>query len=371
MKIIIIKAFVLCIRILYAFMKLRKTQNKIVWLSRQSDSKSFDMLLLEDALKKESPSTKQVFRLKKLKDESSLSLSYIFSIFGDMWEMASAKVVITDTYSIPVSCLKHKKELEIIQLWHALGAVKKFSLQAAGKAQGRDMSVSQAMHMHENYTYVIAPSRITGRFYCEAFGCKEECIKIFSLPRVDDLMDGKNRREEFLELNPEYKGKKLVAYIPTFRTDDDVYAQMLYDAFKTCEDYKLIISAHPLSKTAETDNYKFNGSFSSKDFIKMSDIIISDYSACSFEAALFEKPLYFYIPDYDIYTDEQGLNVDMKKEMPHASFEDARELVKSIESGEYDIKTVVDFGNKYVENKGTDNSQKIAEFITSLINKKV
>ncbi len=367
MKILIIKIFVFCIRIMYALMKLRKTQNKIVWLSRQSDSKSFDMLLLEDALKNESPSTKQVFRLKKLKDESSLSLSYIFSIFGDMWEMASARVVITDTYSIPVSCLKHKKELEIIQLWHALGAVKKFSLQAAGKAQGRDMSVSQAMHMHENYTCVIAPSEITGKFYCEAFGCDKECIKIFSLPRVDDLMDGKNRREEFLELNPEYKGKKLVAYIPTFRTDDDVYAQMLYDAFKESKEYKLIISAHPLSKTAQTDNYKFNGSFSSKDFIKLSDVIISDYSACSFEAALFEKPLYFYVPDYSVYTEEQGLNVDMKMEMPHATFEDAAALVKAIETDDYDVQTVVNFGNKYVENKGTDNSRRIAEFIASLI----
>ena len=367
MKILIIKIFVLCIRILYAFMKMRKTQDKIVWLSRQSDSKSFDMLLLEDAIKEATPSTKQVFRLKKLKDESALSLSYIFSIFGDMWEMASAKVVITDTYSIPVSCLSHKKDLSIIQLWHALGAVKKFSLQAAGKAQGRDMSVSKAMHMHENYTYVIAPSKVTGGFYCEAFGCKEECIKIFSLPRVDDLMDGTDRREEFLELNPEYKGKKLVAYIPTFRTDDDVYAEMLYNAFKACENHKLIISAHPLSKTAQTDNYKYNGDFSSKDFIKLSDIIISDYSACSFEAALFEKPLYFYIPDYSIYTDEQGLNVDMKKEMPHASFEDAAELVKSIESGEYDVQTVIDFGNKYVENKGTDNSKQIAEFVATLI----
>ena len=43
------------------------------------------------------PETKQVFRLRRLKDESSLSLSYIFSLFGDMWEMASARVVIVDT----------------------------------------------------------------------------------------------------------------------------------------------------------------------------------------------------------------------------------------------------------------------------------
>ena len=97
MKILILKIFVLCINILYAFMKLRKTQNKILYLSRQSDEKSPDMLMLESEIKKVSPETQQVFRLKRLKDESAISLSYILSIFGDMWEMASAKVVITDT----------------------------------------------------------------------------------------------------------------------------------------------------------------------------------------------------------------------------------------------------------------------------------
>ena len=180
MKLLIIKVFVLFIRILYAPMKLRKTENKIVWLSRQSDSKSSDMIMLEKAISELSPETKQVFRLRRLKDESALSLSYIFSIFGDMWELASSKVAIVDTYSIPVSCLSHKKDLETVQIWHALGAVKKFSLQSAGKAQGRDLGVSKAMHMHENYDYVISPSHKTAEFYCEAFGCKEENIKIFS-----------------------------------------------------------------------------------------------------------------------------------------------------------------------------------------------
>ena len=97
MKLFIIKVFVLFIRILYAPMKLRKTQNKILWLSRQSDVKSSDMTMLEKAISDLSPETKQIFRLKRLKDESSLSVSYVFSIFGDMWEIASAKIVLVDS----------------------------------------------------------------------------------------------------------------------------------------------------------------------------------------------------------------------------------------------------------------------------------
>ena len=52
MKLLIIKVFVLFIRIIYAPMKLRKTKNKIVWLSRQSDEKSKDFQMLSEEIKK-------------------------------------------------------------------------------------------------------------------------------------------------------------------------------------------------------------------------------------------------------------------------------------------------------------------------------
>ena len=366
MKLLIIKVFVLFIRVLYAPMKLRKSQNKILWLSRQSDVKSSDMIMLEKAIQNITPETKQVFRLRRLKDESSLSFSYILSLFGDMWEMASSRVVIVDTYSIPVSCLNHKKSLTTIQIWHALGAVKKFSLQAAGKAQGRDSRVAKALHMHENYDYVIAPSVEASRFYCDAFGCSEDKIRVLSLPRVDILLDSTDKREEFLLLNPQYKGKKIVAYIPTFRDNDEAFATNISEVFKNNEKYGLVVSSHPLSKTTESGKFKFNGDFISRDLIKLADVIVTDYSACAFEASLLGKPMYFYIPDYEIYKKEQGLNVDVKKEMPTVSFESAENLLSCINTDEYDFNMLSAFSEKYVENRKTNNTELMAEFICSV-----
>jgi CDP-ribitol ribitolphosphotransferase len=347
-------------------MKLRKAQNKILYLSRQSNDKSTDMKMLEDEIRRISPETKQVFRLRRLKDESAITLSYIFSIFGDMWEMASSRVVITDTYSIPVSCLRHKAELQIVQIWHAMGAVKKFSLQAAGKAQGRDSGVAKAMHMHENYTCVLAPSQETGRVYCEAFGCDKSALKILSLPRVDVILDGADRKNEFISLNPEFKGKEIVVYVPTFRKGDGDYAQLLHSAFSASEQ-KLVISAHPLSEAAQSGAYKFNGEFTSLDLMKLADAVITDYSACAFEGALLNKPLYFYIPDYEQYRQEQGLNVDVATVLPGTAFTDAGELAKNISPENYDFKQLSVFADKYVENKKTNNTELLASFICSLL----
>ena len=92
-------------------------------------------------------------------------IAYCFSIIGDMYYLATSKVAIIDTYSITVSCLKHKKSLKVIQMWHALGALKKFGLQSVGTKEGRDEKISRAMCMHKNYDYVLAPSKKTAKFY--------------------------------------------------------------------------------------------------------------------------------------------------------------------------------------------------------------
>lgn len=363
MKLLIIKLFVVFIRALYAFMKVRKTENKIVWLSRQSNEKSEDMKMLSEEISRLSPETKQVFRLCRLKDESGLSVSYIFFILRDMWEIASAKIAITDTYSIPVSCLKHKADLKVFQIWHALGAVKKFSLQSAGKAQGRDSGVAKAMCMHKNYDFVVAPSEKAAEFYCEAFGCSSDKIVIAALPRVDVILDGSSRYDEFVKLNPQYENKKIIVYLPTFRDGDWEYIKKLHKAFENDSGYALVVSPHPLTRGG--DEYKFNGSFSSYDLAKLSYGIITDYSATSLECSLLNKPLWFYIPDYEKYKEEQGLNIDIKDEMKSASFVNENELLNSVRSDYYDFESLKAFSDKYIENKGTDNTGILAGIICS------
>ena len=101
--------------------------------------------------------------------------------------------------------------------------------------------------------------------------------------------------------------------------------------------------------------------------MKLADVIVTDYSACAFEASLLDKPLYFYIPDYDIYKDEQGLNVDVKKEMPSISFESAENLLAHINNNDYDFNMLSQFSEKYVENKKTNNTELLAEFICSVL----
>ena len=97
--------------------------------------------------------------------------------------------------------------------------------------------------------------------------------------------------------------------------------------------------------------------------MKMADVIITDYSACAFEASVLLKPIYFFVPDYKFYMKNRGVNVDIKKEFPSAAFEKADKLAQAIEKNDYDMNSLVKFKNTYVENADTNNTKNLTEFI--------
>ena len=112
---VLIWLFKFHLRIIYFFLKLFKTDNnKILFLSRQSDTKSIDFKLMEKDIKKRYPDKKLVILTKTLNKNNFIK--YYFHIYKQMYHLATSKVCLVDTYIIPVSILKHKKSLKIITI---------------------------------------------------------------------------------------------------------------------------------------------------------------------------------------------------------------------------------------------------------------
>lgn len=367
MKVFLITLLKFGLRLIYLPVKLFKTKNQIVYLSRQRNQKDEDISLLEEEIKKQLPGTRQVFRLKMIDDGLAAKIKYCFYIIGDMYYLATSKVAIVDTYSVTVSVLKHKRTLKVIQMWHALGAIKKFGYQAFGTEEGRDEKLSRAMCMHRNYDYVIAPSEAAAVFYMQAFNVDSSKIKICPMPRVDFITDGLAPYEKFYLLNPALSEKKIILYLPTFRKRDAVVAQYLKEEFKNDEQYSLIIKSHPLSTMKIEDRYSYNGKFTTFELLKIADIIITDYSACAFEASLLMKPLYFFVPDFDEYVKYRGLNVDVRLEMPDAVFYDSEKLYNAIKQNTYDMNELFEFKNKYIKLTNDKATAVLARFVVKLI----
>ena len=367
MKIILISILKLGLRIIYAPLKLLKSKNRIVYLSRQRNTKDEDFTLLENEIRRISPDTEQVFRLKMIDDGIASKIKYCFYVIGDMYYLATSKVAILDTYSITVSCLRHKKSLKVIQMWHALGAVKKFGYQAFGTKEGRNEAVSRAMCMHKNYDYVLAPSEATALIYKQAFNVDSSVIKICPMPRVDFITDGNAPIERFYSQNPFLADKKIVLYLPTFRKRDAYCSEMLKTEFTNDDGYALIIKAHPLSEMRLDDKYTAKGDFTTFELMKIADVIITDYSACAYEGSLLMKPLYFFVPDFDEYVKDRGINVDARQELPSAVFYDAQSLSAAVRSDSYNFNELYSFKNKYISTTDESATTVLARFIIKLL----
>lgn len=353
------------LNILYMPMKLLRRKNKIVYLSRQSNDMSLDMQLLSGEIRRLSPDTEQVFRLRMIGKSLPSKIGYVLDLIGDMYHIATASVAICDTYSIAASCLKHKENLYIIQMWHAMGAIKKFGLQSVGKSAGRDVKLSKALNMHENYDCVLAPSKATASFYSKAFGTSADRIKILTLPRIDYILGNQDKiKTKFEKDNPDMSGKKKVLYLPTFREDEKRIVESIKPVFEQSGDVAFIVSLHPLSKIND-GHTDYNGNYNVFDLMMVADTIITDYSACAFEASVLDKPLYFYVPDYEAYRKDRGLNIQLCEEMQECVYYDPVLLYNSIAFGEYPYRTLRTFRERYVENTA-DCTKKMAKYICSV-----
>lgn len=365
---ILVKFGILVLNIIYFFIKLFPQRKRITFISRQSNKKSDDISLLEKEIKKRDSSIDVVVLCKKIEKGLASKVKYFFHMFKQMYYLSTSKVIILDGYCICASVLKKKKNTTIIQMWHALGAFKKFGLSIIDSEEGTSSKLSKVMKMHKNYDYILTSSSNTRRYFKDAFGYNINRVIVMPLPRVDYLTDKKRKKEvikKVIKRYPQCKNKKNIIYVPTFRKgieDIDKINELI-----NCIDYSkynLIIKPHPLSNIKIKDERVIcDKYFSSIDMITMGDYVITDYSAIVFEASILEKPLFFYCYDYDKYYRRRNFYINYKEEMPGIITDDAKEIVNSIENNQFDLDRVERFRDKYIElNEGKCTSN-LVDFI--------
>lgn len=91
------------------------------------------------------------------------------------------------------------------------------------------------------------------------------------------------------------------------------------------------------------------------DILKISDFLISDYSATIFDYAILERPIICFAYDFDQYSKDRGFVMDVKKEMPNGIFYDEEEIISFLLKCNYEeeSKKVQTFKNKYITYGGS------------------
>ena len=351
--------------IIYFIIKIFPTKNKIVMITRQSNNPTLDFMLLKEYFDENNSEVEVKIFSKKLESGILSKLCYSIYILKMMYHLATSKVCVIDGYCIPVSILKHKKKLKIIQIWHASGAVKKFGYQILDKKEGSNSKIVKLMCMHKNYDYVISPSEITKDFLAEAFNIQREKIVKLGLPRLEYISNSKyDKSEEIYNEYPNLKEKENILYVPTFRKDSNT--NLLEEILKTKideEKYNLIIKLHPLDNTDVPKKYLVDKKYTSFDLIKIADYIVTDYSALSIEASILEKPIFLLLNDLDSYKQDRGLNINLKSELSSFICESFVDLMDKIVKKEYNKDELINYKNKYIQVDEKNTIKNLANFI--------
>jgi CDP-ribitol ribitolphosphotransferase len=364
-----------CAQVLYRGLGLLlRRKRKVVFLSRQTDEPSLDFQMLAEELRAQSRGVEVVTRCRRMRPGWTGRIAYLGEVLAQLRHLADSSVCVVDGYIIPVSVLEHRDELFVVQMWHALGAIKKFGYQALDRPAGRSSSVARAMRMHRNYDLVTCGGPASVPVFAEAFDVDPSLVRPLGLPRVDRMLERardtfasspvpeiRSLAERFPRLLDETTVR--VLYAPTFRRDGASEWPSVVDAFAT-KRFTLLAKPHDLDETQVTGPHVVDASGTQiAELLPLCDAVVTDYSAVAFEAWALGKPVYFYVHDIEHYRQATGLNFDPEVEVPESTSRDINDIAELIERGAYNTDAARRLRDAYVPACAHGCTRQIAEAI--------
>lgn len=342
----------------------RVHQNRITFISLEHDNLSKDFKILHDEL-----SAKQEYEIKTLlfKFQPTFlgQLQYGLACIQQLFVLQSSKLVIIDYNNFVISKFPHRKEVKVLEIWHATAALKNF-----GNCVQRDYEI-------KNYDYAIANSDFYKGVYAQAFNLPEENVLVTGIPNNDKIFNDhfvQDTKARLLEKYPVLANKKVITYAPTFRGRISTYFKeakidlaRVHQALG--EDYVIIYKAHPLISGSAYENNPhvlFIEEEPISSIFCVTDVLITDYSAIAVDWMVFDKPIIAYVPDFKSYSKKPGLTIDYLQEFPGAVTFNEGELIQALQatdSTSYQKERALFFKKtyNYCDGKATERVLKVIE----------
>lgn len=342
----------------------RVHQNRITFISLEHDNLSKDFKILHDEL-----NVKQEYEIKTLlfKFQPTFlgQLQYGLACIQQLFVLQSSKLVIIDYNNFVISKFPHRKEVKVLEIWHATAALKNF-----GNCVQRDYEI-------KNYDYAIANSDFYKGVYAQAFNLPEENVLVTGIPNNDKIFDDhfvQDTKVRLLEKYPVLANKKVITYAPTFRGRISTYFKeakidlaRVHQALG--EDYVIIYKAHPLISGSAYENNPhvlFIEEEPISSIFCVTDVLITDYSAIAVDWMVFDKPIIAYVPDFKSYSKKPGLTIDYLQEFPGAVTFNEGELIQALQatdSTSYQKERALFFKKtyNYCDGKATERVLKVIE----------
>lgn len=213
----------------------------------------------------------------------------------------------------------------------------------------------------------LAQGNYEANIYSNAFNIPKEKILLTGLPRNDNLLrfdkEEKKSTKDKLAID---RSKKVILYAPTFR-EREMEQNLRVDFKKWREklsaDYIVLYRDHHSVgiKNDYHDEFIIDVTAypSVNELLKITDVLISDYSSIIFDYSLLNRPIFCYIYDIGEYKKERGLYIDLPNELPNSVYTNEDDLLNAILElpNEKLLDEISKFNNKYIQMSGTSTKQ--------------
>lgn len=330
--------------------------NRVSIISYFNNEYGLEFTALVDQLEKNNIEVKS--SLNHFKASPLGKLRYLFSFIHQTYLFNTSALIILDGNSFVDANINKKTNTKTYQLWHALGAIKKFG--------------EERRYENKPYDYVIVSSDYFKKPFSLALNTPLNNIYSLGNIKSDYLFNKEyldNLTTKFYLKYPELKNKNIVLYAPTFRgtgLEDMQISDGNINELKTKlgEDYHLIVKQHPLIVNNDYNNYDDD----LYTLLNIADFVISDYSALVFDAVILNKPIILYLYDYEEYKKTRGFFLDPMQLGLKVTF-NINDLYDIILEGEFD-KVNQQVRNKFLTDIDGESLTRVSHQILDILKDK-
>ncbi|MRH41291.1 ribitolphosphotransferase [Aquibacillus halophilus] len=365
---------------IYATMRLflKVDPQKITFASYRSEKLSGNLYFVWKEVSENYPEYSCHFAIKKFHSSFWGKLDYVMHMMKSSYHLATSRYFIIDDFYLPVYMIKPRKNTDIIQLWHAAGALKKFGYSTVGKSFGPSREYLKHVKIHSNYSKVFVSSSEVIPYYAEAFNMPSERIFASGVPRTDIMFSSEFESEtksKLYEKFPELRKKKMILYAPTYRGKSHYQEEYSIpmdlermEADLLEEGYVLVVHLHPYMKAGKNLNGK-NGSFlynvqkefNIQELLLISDMLITDFSTVFFDYSLLKRPIIFFADDVDEYVKDRDFYYDYHQLIPGPLCTNTTQLIETIKNSAFDLERVNDFKNRFFDYQDGKATERIVQ----------
>ncbi len=350
-------------------------EDRVVLASPRTSRLEGNLLTIDAAIRARHPHLRPVVLLETYGHGLRAKLGYLLRTMRGMYYVRTSRLVVVDNAFLPVHVAPHRSGTTVVQVWHAVSAVKRFGLDTTVPPVEPERTF-----LHRYYDFVVVSSEAVRDTYAIALRTPVERVVALGTPRTDAFFDPSTleaARVRVLGAHPALAGRRVVLHAPTLRGRGSRKASAaaldpLRLRARLPADVALVLKVHPnvdpASVPAEGYDVVVDPTDEINDLLALTDVLVTDYSSAIFEFALLRRPIVLLVGDLDEYARDPGVCLDFATEMIGTQVADADGVARAILDDDFDLSGYDEFISHHLGAcDGHASERFVARFIDGIV----